>query len=263
MTMAINEFTDLTSNEFAIGRIGGYVPRRLRRSSKSVTPSKVALPNSVDWTTQGAVTPVKNQQQCGSCWAFSTTGSVEGAEKIYKGKLVSLSEQMLVDCSGNYGNQGCNGGLMDDAFQYIIHTGGLCSEAAYPYTAQDGTCQSSSCSLVPQSAITAYTDVTSDSDVALATAVAQQPVSVAIEADQASFQSYSSGVMTAGCGTALDHGVLAVGYGTDGGVDYWKVKTSWGASWGMSGYILLARGASYNGGAGQCGIYSEPSYPTY
>jgi len=260
-TMAINEFADLTSQEFAIGRIGGFVPRNLRRAGGE-SPVKSDLPTSVDWTTKGAVTPVKNQGQCGSCWSFSTTGSVEGAGKIFKGALNSLSEQMLMDCSTAYGNQGCNGGLMDDAFQYIIANGGICSEAAYPYTAQDGTCQTS-CSLVSTSAIKSFHDVTVNSDSALATAVAQQPVSVAIEADQSSFQFYSGGVMTAACGTALDHGVLAVGYGTASGVEYWKVKNSWGASWGEAGYIRLARGASYNGGAGQCGIYSEPSYPGY
>jgi len=261
-TMAMNEFGDLTSQEFAMGRIGGYKPRKLRRNPAPLAvsaQSAVDLPSSVDWTTKGAVTPVKNQGQCGSCWAFSTTGSVEGINQI-KGKgLISVSEQQLVDCSGAYGNMGCNGGLMDYAFEYIKANGGLCTEAAYPYTAQDGTCKSSCTKTVT---ISGYTDVSHDSDVALATAVAQQPVSVAIEADQSSFQFYSSGVLTAACGAALDHGVLAVGYGTSGSTQYWKVKNSWGASWGMNGYVLLARGESYNGGAGQCGIYSEPSYPT-
>jgi len=205
------------------------------------------------------VTPVKNQGQCGSCWSFSTTGSTEGVNAINGKGLISLSEQQLVDCSGAYGNQGCNGGLMDNAFQYIIANGGICTEAAYPYTAQDGTCKNTCKKTVM---IAGFKDVTHNSDVALATAVAQQPVSVAIEADQSSFQFYSGGVLTAACGTALDHGVLAVGYGTDTGVEYWKVKNSWGASWGEAGYIRLARGDQYNGGAGQCGIYSDPSYPT-
>ncbi len=216
------------------------------------------LPASVDWSAAGAVTPIKNQGQCGSCWSFSTTGSVEGINFIKTGTLVSLSEQQLVDCSGAEGNMGCNGGLMDNAFQYIISNNGICSEDSYPYTAAQGTCQT--CTAV--ATITGYQDVPANDETSLMTAIAQQPVSVAVEADQASFQFYSSGVMTAACGTALDHGVLAVGYGTDGsGNDYYKVKNSWGASWGDKGYILLGRGAAY-GNNGQCGIQMQPSYPT-
>jgi len=258
-TMQMNEFGDLTGNEFGAGRIGGYKPRKLRRESEAFVSSGIALPTSVDWVSKGAVTPVKNQGQCGSCWAFSTTGSVEGINEINGNGLKSLSEQQLVDCSGSAGNDGCNGGLMDYAFEWIVTNGGICSEASYPYTAADGTCKTSCQKIVK---ISGHKDVTPDSDSALAAAVAQQPVSVAIEADQSSFQFYSGGVLTAACGTALDHGVLAVGYGTASGVEYWKVKNSWGASWGEAGYVRLARGAQYNGGAGQCGIYSEPSYPT-
>jgi cathepsin L len=290
-TMAINEYADLTSREFAIGRIGGYLPRRLRTSrAQAVSEVRTDLPSSVDWVSAGAVTAVKNQGQCGSCWAFSTTGSVEGAHEISTKTLVSLSEQELVDCSSAEGNQGCNGGLMDQAFQYIIKNGGICtyvsaalavvccamcvgarpytvlvlcflrtrSEASYPYKGVDGSCKKS---CTKAATISSFTDVTVNSDSALATAVAKNPVSVAIEADQSSFQLYSGGVLTAACGTQLDHGVLAVGYGTASGVEYWKVKNSWGASWGEQGYVRLARGSSYNGGAGQCGIYSDPSYP--
>jgi cathepsin L len=280
-TMDLNEFADLTAMEFAVGRIGGYVPRRLRRhqhkkmiviaelgkeneavgsgGSSGSNPSPGPVPSgSVDWTKKGAVTPVKNQGQCGSCWSFSTTGSIEGVNFINGHGLISLSEQQLVDCSGSFGNQGCNGGLFDSAFQYLIKNGGSCTEASYPYTGQDGTCKK--CNAVVK--IAGYHDVTPNSDSALATAVTQQPTSIAIEADQNSFQLYSGGVLTAACGTAIDHAVLAVGYGTLNNVAYWKVKNSWGASWGMSGYILLARGANYNGGEGQCGIYSGPSYPT-
>jgi len=260
-TMAVNSFTHLNGHEFASTYIGGW-----RGPSKRVNPvatellrvNAADLPASVNWVTKGAVTPVKNQGQCGSCWAFSTTGSVEGAHYLATGKLVSLSEQQLVDCSGSYGNMGCNGGLMDNAFKYIIANGGLCSEADYPYTASDGTCKSSSCK--PVATISSYHDVPADNANAMMAAIAQQPVSIAIEADQMCFQFYSSGVLTCSCGTSLDHGVLAVGYGSDNGQDYWRVKNSWGASWGMSGYILLGRGSNF-GPSGECGLLSVPSYP--
>jgi C1A family cysteine protease len=225
------------------------------------------LPASVDWTTQGAVTPVKDQGNCGSCWSFSTTGALEGASFIKNGKLISLSEQNFVDCDNrqNGGSDlGCNGGLMDDAFTWASKNGGVCTEASYPYTSgttgKSGTCKQSSCSKVSTSAPKSYTDVQKNSDSALMSAIVKQPVSVAIEADQQAFQMYQSGVFTAACGTNLDHGVLAVGYGTLNGLDYYKVKNSWGTSWGMSGYILLERGVSQK--QGQCGILSgPPSYP--
>lgn len=259
-TMAVNKFADMTPEEFKGRFASGY--RAHEKRSKNVNLDllrAVSVPASIDWVAKGAVTPVKNQGDCGSCWSFSTTGSVEGAHFLATGNLVSLSEQQLVDCSGAQGNQGCNGGLMDYAFQYIIDNGGICTEASYPYTGVQGTCNSSSC----QSAATlsSYTDVPTNSETALVAAVAQQPTSVAIEADQSSFQFYSGGVLTAACGTSLDHGVLVVGYGTMSGNDYYKVKNSWGPDWGMSGYVLLGRGAQYNGNSGQCGIQSVPSYP--
>jgi C1A family cysteine protease len=258
-TLAVNEYADMTWEEFRATKLGYHkvtaaVPR------ETVNPKGLfTLPSEVDWVTKGAVTAVKNQQQCGSCWAFSTTGSIEGAVYLKTGKLTSLSEQQLVDCSGSYGNQGCNGGLMDDAFQYVIANDGLCAESAYPYTAADGTCQTS-CQKV--STIQSYKDVSSNDEDALAAAVALQPVSVAVEADQSGFQFYSGGVFDGTCGTSLDHGVLAVGYGSDSstGLDYWLVKNSWGASWGDAGYIkLVKKGGS--GSSGQCGIAMEPSYP--
>merc|ERR1712146_473015 len=192
-TVGLNEFADMTNDEFgAVMKGYNHINRPYIRSknTKQVL-SGIKVPDTVDWVSKGAVTPVKNQQQCGSCWAFSTTGSVEGANFIKNGKLVSLSEQELVDCAGSYGNQGCNGGLMDNAFEYV-KAKGLCTESDYPYTARDGTCQSS---CTEQVKIGGYTDVSSDNEDALMQAVAQQPVSVAIEADRSVFQFYTGGVM--------------------------------------------------------------------
>jgi len=260
-TMGANKFSDLTGEEWKAAYTGGY--RAKEKRSVNVDLSLLhgaAPPKEVDWTTKGAVTPVKNQGQCGSCWAFSTTGSTESSYFLAKGTLVSLSEQELVDCAGKEGNQGCNGGLMDYGFQYIIDNKGICTEASYPYTAKDGTCKSTTCTKSGVT-VTGFTDVPTDSETALMAAIAQQPISIAIEADQASFQGYTGGVLTAACGTQLDHGVLAVGYGAEGTNDFYKVKNSWGADWGAKGYVMLGRGAKYNGNKGQCGIQMDPSFP--
>lgn len=281
-SMDVNQFADLTSNEFAAQYIrGGYVApnattyRKRFYNWQLLYGNKTTLPTTVDWTTQGAVTPVKDQGppshwlggnplihsikgQCGSCWAFSATGSMESTWFLKNGSLVSLSEQQLVDCSVPQGNQGCDGGLMDDAFQYVISNKGITSESAYPYTATGpNACQATGKPVAAM--VTGYKDVPSGSELALMTALTEQPVSVAVEADQNVFQFYSGGVLTASCGSNLDHGVLAVGYGTQGGQDYYKVKNSWGTSWGEKGYILLGRGSQY-GANGQCGIQMDPSY---
>merc|ERR1711981_927548 len=186
-----------------------------KQANDVVVLDEKAAPSSVDWTTKGAVTPVKNQGQCGSCWAFSTTGSVEGAYQIATGKLLSFSEQELVDCAGSYGNQGCNGGLMDDGFKYIEAKGDAL-ESTYSYTGKTGTCSTSkqSQAAIKAGRLTKFTDVTPNSESQMMAAVAQQPVSIAIEADQSGFQFYKSGVFSGTCGTNLDHGVLAVGYGS-------------------------------------------------
>lgn len=258
-TMAVNKFADLTGEEFSAKFTGGLLHKRPGAAKRLRVQNTTALPTSVDWEAKGAVTAVKNQEQCGSCWAFSTTGSVEGAWFLSNGTLPSLSEQQLVDCSVPEGNQGCNGGLMDQAFQYIIDNKGITTEDAYTYTATGpNTCESAGKPVA--ATLSGFKDVAVGSETALLTAIAQQPVSVAVEADQSVFQFYSGGVMDSACGTALDHGVLAVGYGTDGGKDYYKVKNSWGADWGMKGYILLGRGAAFNPN-GQCGVQQMASYP--
>ena len=230
--------------------------------------SSIELADSVDWVAKGAVTHVKNQGQCGSCWSFSTTGALEGAYYLKYGHLESFSEQQLVDCDNRqHGGKdmGCNGGLMDNAFSWIENKNkGLCSESAYPYvsgeTRKQGTCQET-CDVVSGSDIKGFVDVKNNSDDAMMQALSQQPVSIAIQADQKDFQLYKSGVFTESCGTSLDHGVLAVGYGSKSGVDYYKVKNSWGETWGDSGYIYLARGSEYNNGKGQCGMLMQASYP--
>lgn len=257
--LGVNQFSDLTPDEWAATYLGGYhhIEREYARSQNPPQPNgllgQVQLASELDWVAKGAVTPVKNQGQCGSCWAFSTTGALEGALQIASGKLVSLSEQQLVDCAGSQGNMGCNGGLMDYGFEYVIKNG-LTTEEAYPYTAKDGTCQASG--KTSAVSISSYSDVPHGNEAALMTAVNLGPVSVAIEADKSAFQSYKSGVLDSFfCGKQLDHGVLVVGYGTDG-KDYWTVKNSWGASWGEEGFVRIVRNKN------MCGIASQPSYPT-
>ena len=253
--MSINKFADLTSEEFKEMYINGYNKPNYGLRRKQIKLDYFDdLPSEIDWTLKGAVTEVKDQGQCGSCWAFSTTGSVEGAYFLSTGKLVSFSEQQLVDCAGSYGNQGCNGGLMEYGFKYI-EDNGICAEQEYGYKAVDGKCVK--CTTITK--IDSFVDITPNNELALQMAVSLQPISIAIEADQLMFQFYHSGVFTSTCGTNLDHGVLIVGYGTLNGVDYWKVKNSWGATWGDKGYILLQR--NVKSASGQCGLAIQPSYP--
>jgi len=269
--MKMNQFGHLTGEEFKAAYTGFSNSEKnmlktggLRMKHSVVTPfawkgRKTELPKEIDWVKKGAVTAVKNQGTCGSCWSFSTTGALEGAYAISHGELVALSEQNLVSCDTS--DNACSGGLMDNAFKWVQDNGGLCKESDYPYVSGDKEVPSckTSCKIVSGSAPSKYTDVDS-TETALMKAVSGQPVSVAIEADQSAFQFYSSGVMTGSCGTSLDHGVLVVGYGEEDGHSYWKVKNSWGASWGVDGYIKLERGKDQEGG--QCGILNSASFPT-
>merc|ERR1711934_84891 len=252
--VALNEFADLTIEEFVALYTGMNITAP---AVTEFTPSPAA--GEVDWRKKGAVTPVKNQGQCGSCWAFSITGSTEAAHFLATGKLVSLSEQNLVDCSVSYGNHGCNGGLMDNAFKYIINNKGVDTESSYPYQARGPlTCKFSGNHV--GATLKAFHDVLPrQSESSLHTSVTARPVSVAIDAGHSSFQLYHSGVYyEPSCSqTRLDHGVLAVGYGSDNNKDYWIVKNSWGANWGQQGYIWMARNRNNN-----CGIATMASFPT-
>jgi len=255
VTLAMNKFADMPVEEWR-QYFNGYTMKP-RTTERTEVLSEVNLPASVDWRTKGVVTPIKNQGQCGSCWSFSTTGSVEGQHALKTGKLVGLSEANLVDCSSGFGNQGCNGGLMDDAFQYIMQCG-IDTESSYPYVPETESCKYNPKNIGAKS--TGYKDVTSGSETQLESAVATVgPISVAIDASHQSFQLYAGGVYyeSACSATQLDHGVLAVGYGTDAGKAYWLVKNSWGDDWGLSGYIMMSRNRSNN-----CGIATMASYPT-
>ncbi|XVE87073.1 hypothetical protein DITRI_Ditri18aG0087100 [Diplodiscus trichospermus] len=262
--LGLNRFADLTNQEYRTKFLGVRGDPR-RRVMKSKNPSQSyafragdSLPDSVDWRDHGAVNPVKDQGYCGSCWAFSTIAAVEGINKIVTGELLSLSEQELVDCDRSY-DAGCNGGLMDYAFQFIMDNGGIDTEEDYPYLGFDNQCDPTRKNAKVVS-IDGYEDVTPFDESALKKAVAHQPVSVAIEAGGRAFQFYESGVFTGECGSALDHGVVAIGYGTDGnGQDYWIVRNSWGSSWGEDGYIRMER--NVDDYTGRCGIAMEASYP--
>ena len=258
-TMGVNQFTDLTPDEFRMLYVSGLKDEVGSYGCKTFTSSASGAPATIDWRTKGAVTSVKDQGQCGSCWSFSSTGAVEGAWAISKGQLTDFSEQELVDCATgvSYGSHGCNGGQMEGAFKFIIENG-QCTLSSYPYTAKDGTCQK--CTAVAH--MSSCSDVKPNDQLSLKAAVAQQPVAVAIEADTRYFQSYSGGILdSSSCGTTLDHGVLAVGYGEENGQKYWLVKNSWGTSWGDNGYVKIARSDSTND-KGICGIAMDPSFPT-
>ncbi|XP_068943861.1 procathepsin L-like [Petaurus breviceps papuanus] len=259
--MEMNKFGDMTIEEFR-QVMNGFGQNRFQRKAKGTLfrePLFVTVPQSVDWREEGYVTPVKNQGNCGSCWAFSATGSLEGQWFRKTGKLVSLSEQNLVDCSRKEGNEGCNGGLMTNAFEYVRKNGGIDTEESYPYEGMDNDCR-----FKPETAIanvTAYVNIPSGKERALAKAVASVgPISVAIDASQESFMFYKSGVYyEPDCSSEIaDHAMLVVGYGAIGkhGKKYWIVKNSWDEDWGDHGYILMARDKKNH-----CGIATDASYP--
>ncbi|KAL3571189.1 hypothetical protein D5086_028438 [Populus alba] len=262
--LKLNKFADMTNHEFRTAYASSKVKHHTMFRGAPLGNGSFMygnidkVPASIDWRKKGAVTPVKDQGKCGSCWAFSTIVAVEGINFIKTNKLISLSEQELVDCNTEE-NHGCNGGLMDYAFEFITKQKGITTEANYPYRSQDGHCDAKKANQ-PAVSIDGYEDVPHDNENALLKAVANQPVSVAIDAGGSDFQFYSEGVFTGECGKELDHGVAIVGYGTTVDVTkYWIVRNSWGSEWGEKGYIRMQRSISDR--RGLCGIAMEASYP--
>lgn len=251
-----NQFTDYTKEE--MNKMKGYKAAERKEVRAPLGAEEIKLVGTpIDWRAKGAVNPVQNQGMCGSCWSFSATAAIEGAYFLKHGNLLKFSEQQFVDCAGSYGNYGCNGGLMDNAFDYVKAGNKLELESDYPYRAADQACKYSATKGV--ATVASYTDVSPGNPTALKNELANGPVSVAIEADQYVFQAYKSGVITSTqCGTRLDHGVLAVGWGTDATAgDYFIVRNSWGASWGDQGYVKIGATSKNT-----CGILSAASRPS-
>nr|XP_043618831.1 low-temperature-induced cysteine proteinase-like [Erigeron canadensis] len=267
-TVGLNKFADLSNEEFKemyFSKNKGPRSNKLKmgdeKSDSTLSLRTCNAPDSLDWRDKGVVTPIKDQGQCGSCWAFSVTGSMEGAYALATGELISLSEQELVDCD-TY-DYGCSGGNMDTAYNWVIKNGGLDSEADYPYTSsngREGRCDKTK-SKTSVVSIKSYVEVDSNEDAVLC-AAAQQPVTIGIVGSAYDFQLYTGGIYNGQCSSSpydLDHAVLIVGYGSQDGQDYWIVKNQWGTYWGLDGYILMARNTNNKNGV--CGMYLEAMYP--
>ena len=256
-SLGMNHLGDMTQEEI-VSTLNGYnMKERSENSTDVFKPSPDFVPeDEVDWRTKGAVTPIKNQGQCGSCWAFSATGSLEGQHFLKVSKLVSLSEQNLIDCSKSEGNDGCRGGLMVSAFKYIIKNNGIDTEESYPYQAHNEKCRFKKEDIGATEV--SYKSIKKDSVNGVMEACSKVgPISAAMDASLRSFSFYKKGVYSdSKCSSKrLDHGVLVVGYGTEDGEDYFLMKNSWGKRWGLDGYFMISRKDN------MCGISTDSSYP--
>ena len=255
-TLGVNKFADIAEEEFAFKFCGCAKDPKSRAGR--VTPIYGDAPEKVDWREKGAVTPVKDQSACGSCWSFSTTGTVEGAYFVHSGKLISLSEQQLVDCATRpkYEAAGCGGGWPWSVMDYVKDHG-LCTEEDYPYHGVDEDCKDSQCTVAVQSA--GKVQLPQGDEESLANAVALNPVSIVLDAS--AMQLYKEGIITR-CSESINHAVLAVGYGVEEetGIKYWIVKNSWGSNWGEEGYCRIEKDV---GGMGRCAITYSSVYPTF
>eukprot|EP00397_Hematodinium_sp_SG-2012_P033483 GEMP01035782.1.p1 GENE.GEMP01035782.1~~GEMP01035782.1.p1 ORF type:complete len:340 (+),score=69.05 GEMP01035782.1:66-1085(+) len=265
-SLGVTPLADRTFDEFKASMKTFKRPRdKISRTTYELKNS--ILPDDVDWVRDGAVEPVQNQGQCGSCWAFSAVGALEAARAREGEGLMKLSEQHILDCDG--ADFRCHGGWMDNAFEFVKQNG-LCTEESYSYKclhAGSDECKKSACHTnctygIRPGEVTGLIDIPSNDEHAFREALAQQPMAVAIEADTRVFQFYTGGILTSeACGTSLDHGVLVVGYGVDNGTTYFKVKNSWGSNWGEHGFIRLGQGDKRHGGI--CGILKSASFPLY
>jgi C1A family cysteine protease len=252
--LGLNLFADLTNQEFGAMYTGSQpAPEDVVQANIVAFDNVDTVPTSWDWVTEGAVTPIKNQEQCGSCWAFATVATTEGQYKLNGNTLTSFSEQQIVDCDTTC--DGCNGGWPYLAMAYVAKTG-LETETEYPYTGVGGKCNYNA-KEATNTTVTGAAFVTPKSATDLFAGVYQQPVAIIVEANQNVFQLYTSGIITTGCGVALDHAITAVGYTPT----YFIVKNSWGTTWGQQGYLWISTSTDYNDGLGACGIFSQPQYP--
>nr|GMC70039.1 senescence-specific cysteine protease SAG12-like [Ipomoea batatas] len=266
--LGVNKFADLTNDEFRQSHLVGYVTRRNQKPERFMSASKskhfryanaTNLPSTVDWRKKGAVTPIKDQGECASCWAFAVVATVEGIHKLKTGNLVSLSEQELVDCDRK--SYGCDGGFPEYAFQFIVNNNGLTTEENYPYKGEDRVCNSKK-TASKAARISGYEKVPAKNETALMQAVAHQPVLLEINGGDFHFQFYEKGVFSGKCKPELDHAVTAVGYGATAGTGkkYWVIKNSWGKTWGENGYMRIRR--NYKDKKGLCGLAKAAFYPT-